>query len=159
MSVFEEFTSLCADFSTCQTAYLDAHERAKDILGAVKNRLEVERAQTAERIAALEQQQGDPARSGTVRRMAGLELAQLQARTYAVTTDEQATFAEAVNDAETAVWDMRRLQSEIRQAFDDLNAELKRLRAETLGNQSVELYGRWTEGVRRDFTRLGGGPQ
>lgn len=159
MRVFEGFTSLCTDFSVCRTAFLDAHERTKDILGAVKNRLEVERAQTAERIAALEQQQGDPARSETVRRMAALELDQLQARTYAVTTDEQATFAEAVNDAETAVRDMRRLQSEIRQAFDDLNAELKRLRAETLGNQSVELYGRWTEGVRRDFTRLGGGPQ
>ena len=156
MSIFEEFTNLCGDFSVCQAAYLDAHERAKDILGAVKNRLEVERAQTAERIAALEQQQGDSARSGTVRRMASLELAQLQARTYAATGDEQAAFTEAVNDAETAVRDMRRLQREIRQAFDDLNAELKRLRAETLGNQSVELYGRWTEGVRRDFDRLGG---
>lgn len=156
MSIFEEFTSLCGDFSTCQAAFHDAHERAQDIFVAVKSRLEVERAQTAERIAALEQQQGDPARSETVRRMAAMELAQLQARTYAVTKDEQAAFAEAVNDAETAVRDMRRLQREIRQAFDDLNAELKRLRAETLGNQSVELYGRWTEGVRRDFDRLGG---
>lgn len=159
MSIFEEFTSLCADFSVCQAAYLDAHERAKDILMVTKDRLEAERAQTSARVAELEVQTQDPGRSETVRRMAALELAQLQARTYAVTTDEQATFAETVNDAETAVRDMRRLQSEIRQAFDDLNAELKRLRAETLGNQSVELYGRWTEGVRRDFTRLGGGPQ
>lgn len=154
MSIFEEFTSLCADFTVCRTAFLDAHERAKDVMDAVKARLEAERAQAAERIAALEQQQGDPARSETVRRMAALELDQLQARTYAATGDEQAAFAEAVNDAETAVRDMRRLQREIRQAFDDLNAELKRLRAETLGNQSVELYGRWTEGARRDFAPL-----
>ena len=157
MNVFEEFTSLCMDFSVCRTAFLDAHERAKAVVVAVKDRLEAERAQAAKRIAALEKQQGDPARSETVRRMAALELAQLQARTYAVTKDEQAAFAEAVNDAETAVRDMRRLQREIRQAFDDLNAELMRLRAETLGNQSVELYGRWTEGVRRDFSRLGKG--
>ena len=158
MSVFEGFTSLCADFTVCRTAFLDAHERAKDVMDAVKARLEAERAQAAERIAALEQQQGDPARSETVRRMAALELAQLQARTYAVTKDEQAAFAEAVNDAETAVRDMRQLSRKIREAIDSLNEEIKQMRANTLGFD-VDMRGNWIEGIRRDFDRLGGGSQ
>ena len=158
MSIFEEFINLCGDFAACQAAYLDAHERAKDILGAVKNRLEAERAQTSARVAELEVQTQDPGRSETVRRMAALELAQLQARTYTVTKDEQAAFADAVNDAETAVRDMRQLSRKIREAIDSLNEEIKQMRANTLGFD-VDMRGNWIEGIRRDFDRLGGGSQ
>lgn len=153
MSIFEDFTRLCADFSTCRTAYLDAYERAKDVFGAVKSRLEAEQAQTAARMAELETQKRDLVRSETVRRMAALELSQLQTRIYAVTEDEQAAFAEAVNDAGVAVRDMHQLRVKIRKAISDLNEAVKRMRAESLGFD-VDMCDTWLDGIRRDFDRL-----
>lgn len=154
MSVFEEFTSLCADFSTCQAAYLDAHERAKDILDAVKNRLEAERAQTAERIVVLEHQQGDPAHSETVRRMAALELNRLKNLPVpSVTAEERAVFLEEYNGAVIALRDLGELKEKIREAINAVTAEVKRLRGETLG-YDTELCGRWIERIQRDFDRL-----
>ena len=156
MNVFEEFTSLCMDFSVCRTAFLDAHERAKAVMVAVKDRLEAERAQAAERIAALEQQQGDPARSETVRRMAALELDRLKSLPVpSVTAEERAVFLEEYNGAVTALRDLGELRAKIREAIDAVNAEVKRLRGETLG-QDMDLCGRWIERIQRDFDRLGG---
>lgn len=156
MSVFEEFTSLCIDFSVCRTAFLDAHERAKDVLGAVKDRLEAERARTSARMAELETQRQDPGWPETVRRMAALELARLKTLpTPSVTTEERAAFLEEYNGAVVALRDLGELKGKIREAIDTVNAEVKRLRAETLG-YDTELCGRWIEGVRLDFDRLGG---
>lgn len=154
MSIFETFASLCSDFDTCRGALLVSHERAKDVLGAVKDRLEAERTQTAERITALEKQAHDPGRSETARRLALLELERLQGRIYEVTADEKTAFAEAIHDAETAAQDMRRLKVEIRQAISDLDATVKQLRKDTLGFD-VDLSSTRTEGIKQKFDRLG----
>ena len=154
MSIFEEFAGLCADFDICKGALLVSHERARDILGAVRDRLEAERAQTAERITALEEQTHDSSRSETARRLALLELERLQARAYVVAEDEKAAFAEAIHDAETAAQDMRQLRGKIRQAIGDLNATVKQLREDTLGFD-VDLSSTWTEGIKQKFDRLG----
>lgn len=156
MSVFEEFTSLCMDFSVCRTAFLDAHERAKDVLGAVKDRLEAERAQTSARMAEFETQIQDPGRPETVRRMAALELDRLKSFPVpSVTAEERAVFLEEYNGAVTALRDLGGLRAKIREAIDAVNAEVKRLRGETLG-QDIDLCGRWIERIQRDFDRLGG---
>lgn len=154
MSIFEEFTSLCGDFSTCQAAYLDAHGRAKDVLVAVKGRLEAEQTQTAARMAELETQKQDPGRSETVRRMAGLELARLKTLPApSVTAEERAAFLEEYNGAVVALRDLGELNGKIREAIDTVNAEVKKLRGETLG-YDMELCSRWIEGIQRDFDRL-----
>ena len=157
MSIFEEFTGLCADFSTCQAAYHDAHERAKDVLGAVKSRLEAEQAQTATRIAELEAQIQDPGRSGTVHRMAALELEQLKNRSApAPTSEETSAFIQEITSAEDAVRDMQALKGRIREAIDAVNAEVKRLRGKTLGHDT-DLCTRWLDGTRRGFDQLSRG--
>lgn len=159
MSIFEEFTSLCGDFAVCQTAYLDAHGRAKDVLGAVKSRLEAEQTQTAARMAELEAQKQDPGRSETVRRMAALELKQIKNRAASAPTPEEIeAFQQEITTADDAVRDMRVLKQKVREAIDAVNAEVARLRGETLGHDT-DLRIRWLDRLKQEFDRLGGGPQ
>ena len=72
-----------------------------------------------------------------------------------MTAEERAAFLEEYNGAVVALRDLGELKGKIREAIDTVNAEVKRLRAETLGHDT-DLCGRWIEGIQRDFDRLGG---
>ena len=155
MNVFEQLMQSCEDVDTCGLSFRASRDAAKEICGAVRDRLESEREQAAARIAELETQQQDLGRSETVRRMAGMELEQLRGRTYAVTEEEQAAFDAEIGQAETALVDLRKAQAGVREAIVAVTEEVNRLRLEALGHQDTDLMARWLEGVRTDFDRLG----
>ena len=158
MSVFETFSALYEDFDMCKSAFKRSHEAAKDICAAVRYRLEAEDAQVDERISELERRQNEPGCNATVRRVIAMELEQLRNRTApAPTPEEIEAFQQEITAAETAAQDACQLRTKIRQAVNDLDAKVQQMRSETLGNQNVDLYERWLEGVRRDFARLGEG--
>lgn len=157
MSIFEELTSLCADFDMCKSAFKRGHDAAKDICAAIRYRLETEDAQIDERISELKRRQNDPGCNATVRRMIALELEQIQNRaTPSPTLEEQEAFLEEITAAEDALRDMRQLREKIRRVIDDLNEAIKQMRAETLG-LDVGLCSKWIEVARQDFERLGKG--
>lgn len=158
MSVFETFSALCGDFDMCKSAFKRSHEAAKDICAAVRYRLATEDARVDEKISELERRLNEPGCNATVRRVIAMELEQLRNRTApAPTPEEIEAFQQEITAAETAAQDLRQLREKIRQAIGDLNETIQQMRSETLGNQNVDLYERWLEGVRRDFARLGEG--
>lgn len=154
MSIFEDFSRLCEDFAVCEAAFNVAHNNTKEILSSVKSRLDAERAQTAARIAELEACERDPEKSATVRRMIALELEQLRNRAVpAPTPEETAAFNQEANAAKDAIRDLRALKKQITGSIDAINAEIKRLRSETLGHDT-DLRDRWLDEIQKEFNHL-----
>lgn len=157
MTIFEDFSRLCEDFAVCEAAFNVAYNNTKEILSSVKSRLDADRAQAAARIAELEACERDPERSATVRRMITLELEQLRNRAVpAPTVEEAEAFNQEAGAAEDAIRDLRALKVKIREAVDAVNAEVQRLRLETLGHDT-DLHERWLDGIQKEFNHLGKG--
>lgn len=145
------------DYLQTAAAFKEARTAAADVCKAAEERMQEEQREAAEKIQQLTARQSDTSRSETVRRLAGIELNKLQAWKPSVTKEEKATFEEAIKDAETAIRDMRKIQTEIRSAFEAVNKWLKEVRADTLGDEGITLYPSWIDGEKKCFSRLCGG--
>lgn len=150
----EKFLNLCEDYQTTKSAFTSAEQGAKVIVDAVAERIQADRAQTAERVAELERLIGDGSRPASARKVWELELAQLKARTFSATPDERKAFDAEMLAAQEAVADFGRLQREIREAISGVETEIKKMRAQTLGDPATGLRGNWLEGDRKSFAAL-----
>lgn len=150
----EKFLNLCEDYQTTKSAFTSAEQGAKVIVDTVAERIQADRVQTAERVAELERLVRDRSRPVSARRVWELELTQLQARTFCATPDEREAFYAEMLAAQEAVADLGRLQREIRAAISSVEAEIKALRAQTLGDPATGLWENRLEGVRKSFKPL-----
>lgn len=146
--------TLCDDYQTAKLAFSSAQRAAEDITAAVAERIQADRAQTAERVAELERLVRDGSRPASARRVWEMELAQLQGRTFSATQDEVAAFEAEITMAEEAVQDFHRLQREIREAIQTINEAITELRKQTLGDPATGLWGNRLEGVQKQFKPL-----
>lgn len=152
MTTSEKVFQLYKDYNTAKTAFSICHKNTGDILEAVTSRIEADRAQVRERAVTLKAQISDGTRAATVRRMAELELAQIQERTFSATADETKLFENELSAAETAIDDMGTIRREIRTAVDAANAELTKIRTATVGDQDSGLQQRWIDSERASFS-------
>lgn len=150
----EKFLNLCEDYQTTKSALTAAEQGARAIMDAVATRIETDEKQTAERVAELEHMVEDESRPASARKVWELELSQLQARTFGATPDEVAAFNGEMQVARAAVADLGRLQREIREAISGVETEIKKLRAQTLGDPVTGLWENRLDGVRKGFAPL-----
>lgn len=151
---FDRIAQLKEDYAITRGQLMGAHNSARDIVGAVRSRLEADREQTAARTTQLEAQAADPERSETVRRVAEMELTRLRSRTVAATAEETAAFEEQLAICETAKKDAVKIQQQMRTALSEVDKEIKAIRAAVLGDQQIGLSDTWADGCRRDFALL-----
>lgn len=147
---------LSEDYETTWAAFNDAQAAAKDILSAIRDRQELERAQTAERIFELEALQVDENRADTVRRIAGVELKKLQERTHEPTVSESEAFESEIRNATIAVADLRRIRTDASATYDAAMKELETFLNTILRDQNSGMEPRWIDSLRKDFIKLGG---
>ena len=150
----EKFLQLCEDYAATKAAFTAAEQGAKAISEAVAERIQADRAQTAERVAELERLVQDGSRPASARRIWQAELDQLKTRTFCATPDEWKAFDAEMLAAQEAVADFARLQREIREAISSVEAEIKKMRAQTLGDPATGLWENRLEGVRKSFKPL-----
>lgn len=148
---FDRFLQLCEDYQTAKAAFTAAEQGAKAIADAVAERIGADKKQTAERVAELEGLMMDGSRPASARRVWASELDRLKARTFCATPDDVAAFNGEMEAAVEAVSDINRLQREIRAAISSVEAEIKALRAQTLGDPATGLWENRLDGVRKSF--------
>ena len=153
----DRIEQLHSDYLLTASAFKKARTAVADICKVSEERMQSEREEVAQKLQQLTERQSDTSRSETVRRLAGIELSKLQTWKPSVTVEEREAFAAAVKDAETAIRDMRKIQTEIRTAFEETNKWLKKCRAETLGDEGITLYPSWIDSEKERFSRLCGG--
>lgn len=151
---FIHFLTLCDDYTAAKLAFSAAQRATEAVRGAVVERIEADRAQTAEQVSELETMIADTSRPASARRVWQQELDRLKGRTFGATPDEVAAFNAELAAAQEAVEDMRRIQGEIRVAISDINEAVKELRADTLGDPLGGLREGHIDSVRKSFAPL-----
>lgn len=147
---------LHTEYSGCWTIFDVAHSEAKEIAAAAGARIKSERERNEARIADLQTQASDPARSESVRRLARLEIEKLGAATYGPNEGEIEAFNEQISIAQTATSDAKKIRDRSRELFSDAADELAQMRKAVLGDERESLAPRWLDGCLKDFEQLGG---
>lgn len=147
---------LYTEYLGCWTVYDAAYGEATQIAAAAGARIKSERERNEARIADLQTQASDPARSESVRRLARLEIEKLGAATYGPNEGEVETFNEQISAANVAISDASTIREQCRQLFSDAADELAQMRKVILGDERKTLAPRWLDRCRNDFEQLGG---
>lgn len=157
MSIFETVQNLKADYDATVCGFNAARQAAKEITAMAKERIENERHNDADRIAALEGRISAADTTETARSMYRAELERIRAKTYGATDTERAAFKTEFERAGAAVGDLYAIRCELQEAISTAKEEISRIRQETIGDKAdTELRSRWIESDRDEFNRLGG---
>jgi hypothetical protein len=151
---FENLDALTEEYNMCWNEAKKADQEAKEILAAVKARIENEKKTASDRITSLKNQITDSGKSETVRRVAALELSGLEGKKYTITEEERAEVRQAIDRGRAALSDARKVS--ITEALKEAEAEIKAARAETIGCTSKDfvLCGRWLDERDNELSRL-----
>ena len=157
MSIFTQVEQTVSDCTALWAAFRESAQQAADITKATAARIAADRRQADVRIDTLVAQSRDPARPEVVRKLALQELSRLQERVFEPTADENTAFNSAMEDAQAALRDVRKVNGQLQDLFTEANKALSALRAGTLGNQSrdVDMSERHLAGEQRAFDLLG----
>lgn len=154
MNDFEKLTQLHEDFTATWAAFDAARHDAADMIDAVTTRLQMERTQTAARVAELQRTAKDPNRSETVRRVAAGELSKIRDRKYSATPEEAAAFTELVKQQKCALRDLKQIQQDTKAAIEGSTRRIQEIRNKILGNQLVAVAPSWIPGQEAEFAKL-----
>lgn len=154
MNDFEKLTQLHEDFTATWAAFNAARHDAADMIDAVTTRLQMERTQTAARVAELQRTATNPNRSETVRRVAAGELSRIRDRRYSATPEEAAAFAELVKQQKCALRDLKQIQQDAKAAIEGATKSIQEIRGKILGSQLVDAAPSWIPGQEAEFAKL-----
>ena len=152
--IFDRVETLVGDFAATLAAIHKANKEQGEIITATRARMEADKQRVEARRAELQAAVKDNGRSATVRSLAQTELDGLSETEFKPTAAEQAAFGDAAARAEQAIADLRRTRDELRTALAAASAELKGIRADTIGKTDIEVCARWIEGNVNSFNNL-----
>lgn len=145
---------LASDYRLTDLSVEVAKKEAAEILDAIGERIEQEQAHNEERRAELQTAVDDKSRSEVVRKMAGLELERLEGLTPTVTQEERALFAEKINEANAALSELRKIESQLTAARSALKKQIDEdFKLSVLSPVDALLFSRRIEGVQERFER------
>lgn len=145
---------LADDYKLTGLSIRASKNEAAEILDAVTARIQQEQAHNEERHAELQAAIDDKARSEVVRKMAGLELERLEGLTPTVTQEERALFAEKINEANAALSELRKIESQLTAARSALKKQIDEdFKLSVLSPVDALLFSRRIEGVQERFER------
>lgn len=115
---------LADDYKLTGLSIRASKNEAAEILDAITARIQQEQAHNEERRAELQAATEDTNRSQTVRKVAVLELERLEGTTPTATQEERALFAEKINEANTALSELRKIESQLSAARSALKKQI-----------------------------------
>lgn len=131
--IFDRVETLAGDFAATLAAIHKANKEQGEIITAARARIDADKMRVEARRTELRAAVKDNGRSVTVRSLAQTELDGLSETEFKPTAAEQAAFGDATARAEQAIADLRRTRDELRTALAAASAELKGIRADTIG--------------------------
>ena len=154
--VFKNLEETAIDYRAVVLAIRTADREGRDTICAIESRITAERKQAATRAAELAAIIGDPARSGTIRRMAQAELDDLKRQIYGPSTMEQEAFDDAVSELEQAAADAKALHTKLSGLLKEARDELEDIRKGTIHDytNNLDIFAGWPAGLRRDFAAM-----
>lgn len=156
MDIFKKVEDAAKDYNACWNAAVSANNAAREIISAVKERIEAEKQQDHKRVEELKASCKDSSKSETVRKMARLELEQIQARNYKITEAESRALFMEIQNGKKAIADGAKLIPFMRDALWNATDELNRIKADTCGSSAKDfsLAAQWLGNTEKEAGNL-----
>lgn len=142
------------EFQMILKAITEANKNAREVLTAIKGRLNREQAEREKQEKELSAIANDTNRSQIVRKMAQNELEELKTFKTTITPAEKAAFSEELEAMLSGIKELRKQDTIMRGLFALSGEELSNLRKDTLGVANIELFERWADSAKADFDGL-----
>jgi hypothetical protein len=154
IAIFKKLETLLEEGNMCWSAIVKANREANEMIYAVEKRIENEKKTDEARISFLENQITGTGKSATVQRVAGMELEELKAKEYKITTKERAAVQEVIDVGKAALSDTKKIR--IEEALKEATLEIKAVRDERIGSmhKDPELAQKWLTGLEEKLSRL-----
>ena len=151
---FESLIQIHADHDIAWTAFRTAIDDCKDIAAAISTRISDEEQRNAERLEELQDIITDDDRSETTRRMARLEVERLKGQVVKPTAEEIALYESELRNAETALRDVRRLQTDFKDVYAAAESKLKEFRKNVVGNPGMVGADNQVSSAQQTYSKL-----
>lgn len=136
MDVFTQLKQTISDFDMCWNLLEAAEREMMDIIYAVSDRIERDKAAHAERVENLTAQSVNQASKAILRELAARELEQIQGRTFGPSESETAAFNSSMNGAQAALLEVKKTRTKLNELFEAAKVELRTMREEAYKNHS-----------------------
>lgn len=152
MDVFDQLKQTIQDFDVCWTLLEAARKESGDIMAAVLERIEGDKAAHAERVESLTAQSMNQAAPVVLRDLAARELEQIKGRTFGPTEAEKAAFNSSMGGAQAALQEAAKTKIRLDELFEAAKVELRTMKANAYKEHSRDtllyrgiLERRWEE--------------
>lgn len=154
MELFETLMSLHLQYLEKKLIFEEQHRNVKAIISVVRERINTDKQETAEKINQYKKTVADESRPATVRRLAEKELEALQGITFSASDEEREAFETAFEAEEQALSDLGRAKTQVNEAFEDVHRKLEKMQKESGYDQAFSSYHYWVSGNEKDFSWL-----
>lgn len=128
-------------------------DSCNDMLTAIKDRLGSDKTKTDARTAELLKRLNDASCSPSLKRVAELELQQLQSKEFAPTAEEISAFHEEFKCYKQVVIDTRKAEQKLTELLREARSELDKVKAEKNRSEGSPIEN-WVAGLKKDFDNL-----
>lgn len=148
---FKKLEEVVNEFNMCWEEAIRAEQTAREIIAAVRERIENDKNTIEDRVSCLQNKIKDVGNSETVRRVASMELKAIEAKNYGITAEEREAIETEINRGRAAMADARKIKA--REALQEAEEEIKAARKECLGRDFV-LLERGIEGRENELLKM-----
>lgn len=152
MDVFDQLKQAIQDFGVCWSLLEAADRETRDIVAAVLERIEGDKAAHAERVESLTAQNMNQATPVILRDLAARELEQIKGHTFGPSEAEKAAFNSSMEGAQAALQEAAKIKIRLDGLFEAAKVELQTMKAGAYKNHSRDtllyrgiLERRWEE--------------
>lgn len=148
---FNKLEEVVNEFNMCWDEATRAEQTAREIIVAVRERIEKDKKAIAGRVSYLQSKIKDNGNSETVRRVASMELKAIESKRYGITAEEREAIETEINRGRAAMADAGKIK--VREALREAEEEIKAARKECLGRDFV-LLERGIEGRENELLKM-----
>lgn len=156
MKTFEKLAQIHDDHELSWNAFRTAIANCRDVSGEISRRISEAQQRNAAWVAELEEASEDPTRTETARRMSALEAERMKGQAFKPTADELELYRQELENAQTALKDVRQLRADFEAAHKAADGRLAELRKAVLGNGGWVAADNWLASAQTTYERLSG---
>lgn len=140
----EDYTATCA-------ALRAADKELKEISESIEERIGNEEKRQQERISTLKKTIADESHTATARRMAQLELEQLEAQVITITPRERQAYQDTLSEMKDARADLVKNKGQLLEAHEKMRRLTESLRPAKLCSTDTDLFQIWIDSAEKEF--------
>ncbi|WP_458398191.1 hypothetical protein [Anaerotignum sp.] len=154
LTTFENLVRLHNEYIETKTIFYEKKQNLRDIIQTTRERICTEKEETAEKIRKYEANAVDDSRPQSVRRMAEIEVENLNKLEFFATDEEIEIFDTEYEKADEIHTEIVRLKNAVIEAFTEAWREIEAAQKESRFDYFYMSYSKWLWELQSEFSGL-----